>query len=136
MNLQTLARAIPDGRCKKAPRCLKSKFSENIKMKKPSHSWVSEAQERLIAPSQWRNGMKQRRFKIEEKSSTRSTSWAKSNTSCHQLACAVCRKVRLNASCQRQDADLTSSMNPARQHEKSGSSLNYKHDLPNMVFTI
>ena len=113
MNLQTLVRANLDGRLKKAPRCLKFNFSENITMKKPSHSWVSEAQERLIAPSQWRNGMKQRRFKIEEKSSTRSTSWAKSNTSCHQLACAVCRKVRLNASCQRQDADLTSSMNPA-----------------------
>ena len=74
MNLQTLARAIPDGRCKKAPSCLKSNFSENIKMKKPSHSWVSEAQERLIAPSQWRNSMKQRRFKIEENSSTRYTS--------------------------------------------------------------
>ena len=58
---------MPDGRCKKAPRCLKSKCSENINMKKPSRSWVSEEQEQVIAPSQWKNSMKQLRCEIKKR---------------------------------------------------------------------
>jgi len=36
-------------------------------MKKPSRSWVSEEQEQVIAPSQWKNSMKQLRYEIKKR---------------------------------------------------------------------